>query len=393
MATDGQDSALAHNSQSRRVLLLSANLTTGGLERQLALLAANLPDPWRPLVWTADGGPFEEVLARTGVPHVVDRRRSRLDPSPFAKLWRLIVACRPDVVHAWHWMPASAALPLCRLLDIPFVDGSIRLGRPGPEFGQPRSAVMRFADVVVANSRAGLLAWGFAPPKGRVVHNAFDPARLAIASDSGADVRHAAVDSADARRFTVVMTGRMFAHKDFRVVVEAARDLARRGEESDWRFLLVGEGPLRASLEACAGDLVAAGIVEFLRPGLEVLPIVARADVGVLMTNDAAHAEGCSNSIMEYMACGLPVVCSDGGGNRELVEDGVTGYVVPSGDSRALADRLETLRSARQSAELGASGRERLLRDFSLERMVGAYVSIYDECLTYRGGARRGRHH
>ena len=123
-----------------------------------------------------------------------------------------------------------------------------------------------------------------------------------------------------------------------------------------------------------------AGVVEFVAPGLEVIPVVARADAGVLMTNDAVHAEGCSNSIMEYMACGLPVVCADSGGNRELVTDGVTGFLVASGDAPALARRLAELRASGRAAAMGAAGRERLLRDFTVARMVSAYTSLYDEC-------------
>ena len=74
------------------------------------------------------------------------------------------------------------------------------------------------------------------------------------------------------------------------------------------------------------------GVVEFVDPGLDVLPLVREADIGVLMSNEAQHREGCSNAIMEYMSCALPVVCSAGGGNPELVLDAVTGYVVPRGD-------------------------------------------------------------
>lgn len=375
--------------QPHRVLFLTATLTSGGLERQLSLLAANLPSRWRPLVWSADGGPFRDVLARSAVPVIVDRRARRLDPRPFARLARLILCHRPDVVHAWHWMPAAVAAPVCRAAGIPFIDGTIRLGKPNPEFGRPRAAIMRLADVVVANSRAGLKAWGVGPPKGRVVYNAFDQTRLdASPADSpveagagGAKAVRRASEAASPAAFTVVMTGRLHSHKDFRTLLSAARLVSAGAPAGTWRFLLVGDGPEAESLRRDAADLVEAGVVDFAAPGLEVLPLVATADVGVLLTDPAQHAEGCSNAIMEYMACGLPVIANDSGGNRELVEDGVTGFIVASGDAAGLARRLEELRGSAGRAVMGAAGRTRLLRDFSLAAMVDAYVRIYEECV------------
>jgi glycosyltransferase involved in cell wall biosynthesis len=358
----------------RKVLMLAAALESGGLERQLSLLASHLPASWRPVVWSAGDGPFRRVLEEQGVATVVRPRHGRLDVRPALQLARLITSCRPDVVHAWHWLPAAVAAPVCRAAGIPFVDGTIRLGRPHEGIGGPSRAVMRMATVVVANSRAGLDAWHVSPAKARVVYNGFDDVRLAEALT-------ATPPSRLADRFTVVMTGRMSSHKDFATVIEAAQLLASDETSSDWRFLLVGDGVLRERLQADAGRLVATGVVEFVAPGLEVLPLVASADAGVLMTNDRVHAEGCSNSIMEYMACGLPVVCCDSGGNRELVADGVNGWLVPPGDAPALAARLETLRVSGRSAVMGAAGRDILRKEFSVERMVSAYVDVYEGCL------------
>lgn len=363
----------------RRVLLLTATLDNGGLERQLALLATNLPPRWRPVVWSITEGPYAEVLRTAGVPVVVDPRAWHYDLRPLLRLDAAILRTRADVVHAWHSMPAAAAAPLCRLTGIPFVDGTIRLGRPNLEFDRPRAGVMRFADVVVANSRAGLDAWGVRPPKGRVVYNAFDPARLERSTllDSAGDDDPGGTPAG--RPFTVVMTGRLHEHKDFRTFIAAARLVAAGSPAGSWRFLIVGDGEEREALCVAAGDLVTAGVVHFAAPGLEVLPLVADADVGVLLTNDAVHVEGCSNSIMEYMACGLPVIASDSGGNRELVEDGVSGHLVAAGDAAGVARRLEELRASPGRAAMGAAGCERLRRDFTLSAMVGAYVRIYDE--------------
>ena len=120
----------------------------------------------------------------------------------------------------------------------------------------------------------------------------------------------------------------------------------------------------------------------FPEPGLEVLELVRDADVGVLMTNPALACEGLSNSIMEYMALGLPVVCGDGGGNRELVEDGITGFVIPPADPAPLVERLTYLHDHEEVRRaMGAAGRARISRDFSVDTMIRRMLDVYAEAI------------
>ncbi len=157
-------------------------------------------------------------------------------------------------------------------------------------------------------------------------------------------------------------------------------------------FVLVGDGPDRPRLQRAARDLVDAGIVVFPEPGLEVLDVVREADVGVLMTNPRLHYEGLSNSIMEYMALGLPVVCGDGGGNPELVAR--RGHRLhraarrpgPSGGAAGLPARNhEDARAA-----MGAAGRARVLTEFSVATMVEGMLDVYAEAMALTRGRRRG---
>jgi glycosyltransferase involved in cell wall biosynthesis len=92
---------------------------------------------------------------------------------------------------------------------------------------------------------------------------------------------------------------------------------------------------------------------------------------------------------MEYMACGLPVVCGEGGGNREVVADRESGFVIPSANAYALADRIAYLHDCESERRaMGEAGRQRMLDVFSVERMVGEFLRIYDEALSGRLGAR-----
>jgi len=357
-----------------RLLMLKEGLPTGGAERQLALIVKHLPPHWERRVWLMAGGPFADAVAADG--HRVDvfPRRARLDVRPALPLWRVLVGWRPDVVHSWDWMSTLAAVPVCRALGIPIVDATIRNGIVRPKGKWQRRMSQAVSRLVVANSKAGLRAWGVGPAKGRVVYNAFDPDRLPAAEGR--------VARGDDGRCTVVMTGRMVAHKDFSSLIAAARRLDHE-HAGRFRFVLLGDGPERTRLMNEAGGLRERGVVTFIAPGVEVLPFVAQADIGVLMSNEAQHREGCSNAIMEYMSCGLPVVCSSGGGNPELVLEGTTGCLVPAGDAAALADALSCLADHPALARrLGEAGSRRILDEFSVPRLVRDMERVYWEALS-----------
>jgi glycosyltransferase involved in cell wall biosynthesis len=361
-----------------RILHLTYSLANGGLERQLSLLARNLPPSYQCRIWSLEGGPHADAVLAAGIPLTVRPRRARFDVLPAVDLWGLIHRWRPHVVHAWHWMPAAAAVPACIAMNIPLVDGSIRMGSVPRTPGRPRRSLMRFATLVVANSSAGLAAWQIRPDRGRVIYNAFDDERLLAAVPR----RH---PTTDRDPFTVIMAARMAPPKDYTTLIQAARLLQASGAVR-WRFLLVGDGPERQALKAASADLVSSGIVGFPAGGTEVVDHLLGSAVGVLMSDPAVLAEGCPNSIMEYMACGLPVVCADSGGCREIVRDGVSGYVIPPRDPVALAARLTYLREHPENrASMGAAGRARIAREFTVPRMVGDYVKAYEESIARRG--------
>ena len=147
-----------------------------------------------------------------------------------------------------------------------------------------------------------------------------------------------------------------------------------------WRLVLVGDGPLRGQTEAV---LAQAGLRDRAWFAGE------RADVPALMGGLSCFAlpslaEGISNTILEAMACGLPVVATDVGGNAELVQHGTTGCIVPAGDAAALADGLRQAAQQAPTQGWGAAGRAEVERRFSLQSMVAAYQRVYDEVLARR---------
>ncbi len=179
--------------------------------------------------------------------------------------------------------------------------------------------------------------------------------------------------------FTAVCVASFEEVKGHRYLLDACRLLAERGVEL--RCRLVGDGPLRAELETQVRDLGLDDVVELLgaRPRPEVAEILAGADVAVCPSNFTPQGdrEGIPVALMEAMATGLAVVASDISGIPELVEDGVTGLLVPPGDPQALADAVRRLHDdAGLRSRLGEAARARVEHDFDLRRNAAALAPL-----------------
>jgi len=350
--------------------VLTDDLALGGLQRQLALTATNLPEKWDVRCLSIAGGPSAELLIAGGVALDIVERRWRYDPIPFLRLWATVARWRPHLVHSWGYMTTLAGYPAFRALGIPFIDGTIRTG----DISLTRRSWCRLgfdrATLVVANSRSGLISARVPLERGRVIPNGFDFSRIPARSPDRTD-----------HRFTVVMAARMHPHKDFSTLIEGIRKLVHRIGESALRCVLLGEGPDNERLRSEGRDLIDAKVMELRYVG-NVIPQLLTSDCGVMMTARHQAVEGCSNAVLEYMACGLPVVCSGGGGADELVSHGETGFLVAPGDSEELANYLQWIYSHSEVArKMGDKGREVVRHDYSLEAMIRATEDAYAEAL------------
>jgi glycosyltransferase involved in cell wall biosynthesis len=147
-------------------------------------------------------------------------------------------------------------------------------------------------------------------------------------------------------------------------------------------MVIAGDGPCRAELESAVSTLGLDGRVRFLGERKDVPRILAALDVFVL----SSLGEGISNTILEAMGTGLPVIATRVGGNPELVSDGVTGLLVEPRSPAAFAAAIrQYVDDPRRAAEHGRAARELALSTFSLDRMVDAYGQLYSRLLRLRG--------
>jgi glycosyltransferase involved in cell wall biosynthesis len=201
-----------------------------------------------------------------------------------------------------------------------------------------------------------------------VIRNGIDTNRFNPAARAAAR-QQLAIASDDVVIGTV---GRLVPVKDQSMLLRAAAELKRRTRR--FRLLLAGDGPLRDALQEQAHALGIQNEVSFLGERRDVEVVLAACDVFVL----SSLSEGLSNTILEAMSTGLPVVATRVGGADELVDDGRTGVLVPPAQPDALATALASLiddPAARRT--MGAAGRLKAEREFSIARMAADYEALY----------------
>jgi glycosyltransferase involved in cell wall biosynthesis len=144
------------------------------------------------------------------------------------------------------------------------------------------------------------------------------------------------------------------------------------------RLVIVGDGPCRSELEACARELDISGQVDFLGMRSDISTQLSTFDLFTL----SSTTEGISMTVLEAMACGLPIVATNVGGNREIIQPPQCGLVVPVANPRALADAcLDLLRDPSRRETMGRAARARCVEHFSLRRMVEQYTALYEQLL------------
>jgi len=360
------------------VFLMTNSFERGGSERQFVELACALqPEHFRVSLGCIQTiGPFRDAVGAVetyplgGSLYRWQSIRTRLRLAGELRRQQIAIA------HAFDYYTNLTLIPAARLARTPIVIGSQRqlgdLLTPRQERAQ--ALVFRWADCVICNSQAaaGRLAQnGFPAEKLAVIGNglpphAFAPAAPGVPREPGI--------------FRIGMIARMNASsKNHALLLEVAARL--RGRMKSFEILLAGDGPLRAELERKAEDLGVKDIVRFLGDLQDVQAVLASVDVTVL----PSASESLSNSILESMAAGVPVIANRLGGNSELLGDD-RGILVPPNDGEAMATAVQRLSaddSLRQA--FARNARTFALENFTIERMRNRHEELYRRLLEKKG--------
>jgi len=324
-----------------------------------------------------------ELAARPGSP-LADRAESdgiALHPLPLRGEWDIASALALariarkqafDLLHL-HTSHAHGLGRLASLLGAPArVVVSRRVVFPPKGGIRTRLKYLRGVDRFIAISAAvrnSLVAAGVCAERVDIVPSGVDPARFENLSPP--DLRAEFGFPPDTPLVGVV--GHLVHTKGQQDFIEAAAEISRSHPAA--RFVLIGEGEARQALESQAAGLKIADRVAFAGFRPNVPDLLAALDVFVM----PSHAEGLCTSVIEAMFAGLPVVATNAGGLAEVVDDGVTGLLVPPAQPHPLADAIGRLLSDRDtSAAFGAAGRTRAMADFGVEKMVEQTIHVYE---------------
>jgi len=365
------------SSRPLRIVHVVPTLDVGGLENGLVNVVAALPEFAHAVVSIGPLGAFAQRLPRTVEQVTLGKAAGEPMRLAMFRLLRVLRRLEPDLVHSRNW-GAIEAVPAARLAGVRAIVHS----EHGRELADPeglnarrnrfRRLLAPLIDRIVTVSD-DLKAWleetvKLPGAKLLVIPNGVDTERFSPARRL--EGRQALQISDET---TVVGTvGRLNGIKDYPTLLTAFADVARRAEHV--RLVFVGDGPQRAALEAAAAALGMKERVSFLGERTDVPALIAGLDVFVL----PSIAEGMSNTLLEAMAAGRPVVATGVGGNPELVEDGVTGTLVPARHPAALTKAIDGyLGDAGLRTAHGEAARARAVMEFGLASMASRYRDLY----------------
>jgi glycosyltransferase involved in cell wall biosynthesis len=365
------------------IAFVLSSFEPGGTERQMIELIRRLDRArWSVHVacFHARGGWFGRVVE---VADSVEEfpLHSFKHPAALVQMGAFARWCRSrniQVVHTAELYSNVFGLPSAALGRVPVRVANRREINPDKtplQIAMQRTAY-GLATKIVANSRAAA---------DRLLVERVSPGKVAVIPN-GLDLRHYRPRAARERLRKVVVVANLRPEKGHDVLIDAAVALLRRFPDAT--FELVGGGTERARLEARAAGLGLTRAFTFLGHRDDVAARLAAADIFVL----PSHSEAFPNALLEAMASGMPVVASRVGGILELVRDGANGLLATPGDPALLADRIGRLMDdPRLGAHLGDAARRDVSSEYSFDRMVGAFETLYLSELTRRGVLRAGQ--
>ena len=366
-------------------------LDYGGLENGLVnLINAMSSEKWRHMVVTLNG--YSDFAARLPKStKIIDLgKRPGQDLGLYFRLWKTFRKYRPDIVHTRNLATLEAQLPAYfsgvdfRIhgehgRDVHDLDNTSRKYRALRRGVRP--FVSRYTAVSVELTNYLIEEIKVRSNKVTRICNGVDTQKFMPVKNKRPALSKLRAPFTGQNRIVFGTIGRMEAVKDQVTLTKAFIELVKTttGGERKFALVLVGEGPLREQSRTLIKD---AGLesIAWLPGARDDTPEFFRMfDVFVL----PSLAEGISNTILEAMASGLPVIATDVGGNAELVEENQTGLLVPRADPKAMCDAMaELTANPEMMSAFGEAGRGRVCSEFSLSEMVKRYESMYETLLS-----------
>lgn len=374
-----------HRTEKFKIFHVVNSLKVGGLEQVVVNLINGLDSRrYDHVLCCIDaGGPMQQRLTVPVKLYCMNKGQKRDLLLPF-KILKLLWKEKPDIIHTRNWSTIDAIIAAFFTLTPVVVHDEHGREATDPEgVNLKRKLVRRGLSARVARFipvSGELATWlvkdvRVSPDKVQSIVNGVDTAAFVPAGDKTAAKSRMGLG---ADSFVVGFVGRLDPVKDLCTLLEAFALFSSKGGGRDKVLVIAGNGPEREMLEAKSRALCIHSRVVFLGECLDIPSVMACLDVFVL----TSIAEGIPMTILEAMASGLPVVSTNVGGVSQLVSNGNTGILVPSrGTSEIAAAFQHYLHNSLDLKAHGKNGRKVAEQEFSLNRMISNYHSLYEELL------------
>jgi sugar transferase (PEP-CTERM/EpsH1 system associated) len=350
-----------------RVAHITLGLETGGQEKLLLEFARHADRRQFALLFLSltTRGRLADDIEEQGWPVVALNEPPGFRPRMALRIAAWLRRWRVDVVHTHDSKPLIYGTPAARLAGVRRVVHMRHFTRL-PSMSRRQTLLARFASRLVNDYVC------VSEESARVAKEEGVPAERVRTIPNGIDLERFKYTGPNPHSPAVVV-GRLSPEKDLGNLVRAVALITR--QKPAFRLEIAGAGPCRAELEQLAKEVGVESQVSFLGEVRDVAGLLSRASMFVL----PSLTEGISLTLLEAMACGLPIVATRVGGTPEVVIDGQTGLLVPPADPAALARAiLEVSGNQTRSQQLGDAGRSRVEQLFASKRMVEAYEALYN---------------
>jgi glycosyltransferase involved in cell wall biosynthesis len=358
-----------------KVCQIIPTLVQGGAEKQMALLAAQL-DPERfesSVVVLTHSGPLEEQLRAHHIPVHFVGKRGKFDPFALRRLVRMLREIKPDVVHTWLFAANSYGRIGARRAKVPVIiagERCVDTWKKGWNFFVDQR-LLRITDAIVTNTAAVAEFYaGHGIPQSRftVIPNAIVSPQQRITRDEFFQRLNI-----KPRGKIVGAVGRLWKQKGYRDLIWSS-ELLRVAHQDVW-VVIVGDGPERERLLQFRDQAGAQDALRFVGHRQDAVELMSAFD---LLWNGSEY-EGQSNTILEAMSLGIPVVASDIPGNRDLIRNQENGFLFPLGDVTELTRKSNLLlQDDDLRRSMGQAGARIAQQEFSLELMVSRHEELYE---------------
>ncbi|MEO2072880.1 MAG: glycosyltransferase family 4 protein [Zunongwangia sp.] len=361
-----------------KILFLSDNLVGGGKERRMIELIKGLDaiESYELyLVSLEEEVYYKEIYNTKCTFKIIKRNRGKGYEFNVQKgLWDYIKKIKPNIIHFWGEVSMIYLLPISFFIKTPIISSIIADTFPKQGFFKNiiRRLGYQITTTILSNTYLGVERYNAPKAKSKVIYNGFDFSRISnLKEEQEIRSRYNIVTE-----FVVMMVGSYSIRKDYYTFITACEQILKN--RKDVTFVSIGGGNNQSLKELINPEN--SEYYRFLPFQIDVESIMKITTIGVLCSNSDIHGEGISNALLEFMALKKPVIGNNHDGSMELIEDGVSGFLIPPKNSKFLVAKIIKLLDDNSLRNfMGEESFNIVKTKFSISKMIYNFSCLYQK--------------